>query len=77
MIGFQGKKRLYECLLGIAVLGAIMPIQHQQFTAYEGVTSGPQVMLAYEIQPPGPSRNVQKELRDWSPVSSPGLEVGS
>ena len=27
----------------------VMPIQHQQFTAYEGVASGPQVMLAYEI----------------------------
>ena len=28
---------------------AFLMMQHQQFTAYEGVASGPQVMLAYEI----------------------------
>lgn len=51
MIGFQGGKNGFMSVARncfIAFRG-VMPIQHQQFTAYEGVASGPQVMLAYEI----------------------------
>ena len=50
MIGFQGGKNGFMSVARncfIAFRG-VMPIQHQQFTAYEGVASGPQVMLAYE-----------------------------
>lgn len=52
-----------------------MPIQHQQFTAYEGVASGPQVMLAYEISLQALQKRPERAQR-LSPVSSPGLEVG-